>query len=109
MERYERMKRYRYSIEIREPSWDDQDKGERYSLWFSKNYGNMYGGATGCSSLQSLKDTLRRIVRQWEEYDSILGRIPDKVTDRNLYFESFTDEVTISDALGIQTLNGWIK
>jgi hypothetical protein len=109
MERLEILKKYRYSIEIREPSRNDLERKEKYSVWFNKNYGDMYGGATGCSSLKSLKDLLRRIVRRWGEYDSIVGRMPDPVTEKTLYFESFTDEVTKSDALGIQTLRDWVR
>jgi hypothetical protein len=109
MDRFEWMKKYRYSIEIREPTRDDIEKGKLYSVWFNKSYGNMYGGTTSCSSLESLKDTLQHIVRQWEDYDSILGRIPDKVPDNNFYFKSFTDEVTKYDALGLQTLDSWLR
>lgn len=106
-------KQYRYSIEINESfkheSNSENSNNEKYTVFFGKNFGNMYGGCYCCGSIGLLKESLRAIVAEWEEFDYILGRIPDRVTDKNLYFKSFTPEITISNALGIQALDNWIK
>ncbi|CAB1062163.1 hypothetical protein D1BOALGB6SA_6939 [Olavius sp. associated proteobacterium Delta 1] len=98
-------KRYLYSIEIK-PS--NGKTAENYSVFFSKNYGDMAGGTRCCENIECLKELLKNIVRWWGEYDFFLNRVPDKVARPNLHFESFTLNISISDALGIQTLNNWI-
>lgn len=105
-------KKYRYTIEIKKPSKrklkNEWCRDEKYTVWFSKNYGNSYGGVTGYETKPDVIKSLRQTIKLWEEYDSILGKMPDKVTTKNLFFESFTPEITITNILCIQTLGDWM-
>lgn len=113
MEQKESRNRNRYSIEIEWPSENSMSRpdsdDDKYTIFYRKNFGDMYGGCQGCKDIEELRECIRHIRKRWEEYDSILGRIPDKVTQSNLHFESVTPDVSISDVLGTQTLSGWMR
>ena len=103
---------FKYSIGIKRPSEkrlrNESCKDEKFIIWYDKRYGDRHGGVSGFATLDKLKSFIKEIIKTWEEYDSILGRTPDKVTAKNLAFESFTSEISISDIFGIQTLGNWM-
>lgn len=90
----------KYKIHIEKPHWD----GYKYALFYSKEYGDNSGGATEFKTKQKLLDFVKEQINQWEGYDSILGRISDKVTKGNIDFISFTDEINIAEIFGMETL-----
>jgi hypothetical protein len=94
------MSEKKYMIKIECPNW----KGYNYALFYAKQYGNQHGGATEAKSKPELIKEIRDIIKEWESFDSILGRMSDKVTRKNLDFQSFTDEVTIGDVFGNTSL-----
>ena len=90
----------KYEIHIEKPHWD----GYKYALFYSKKYGNNSSGTTECKTKQELLDFIKEQIERWEGFDSILGRISDKVTKGNVDFVSFTDEISIAEIFGIKTL-----
>lgn len=96
-------RKHDYVIEVNPPVRDDC----KYLLDYGKNFGNYSGGGLHVETKEGLLDAIKNIVDEWESYDSILGRMPDKVTDKNLWFWSFTDEVTKADALGNKKLTDY--
>ena len=99
--------KYKYAIVIKKPSKErsrnrsEIDKiPEKYLLNYSKNYGDGTSGAVGYQTEEQIIDAIKRTIRDWEGFDSELNRVSDKVTMNNLYFESFTNEITIADILG---------
>jgi hypothetical protein len=95
----------KYRIIIEPPAW----KGYRYAIRYGKLYGDCLGGATEFKTKEELLAFIRRLFRRWEEYDCILERIPDKVTPENLYFESFTDEISKAELFGNKTLADFLE
>lgn len=94
--------RDRYMVEILPPNWE----GFRYAVRFSKLFGDRFSGMTEFKSKEELIEFLRnRVFREWEKYDSILERYPAKVTKKNLIFESFTEDITKEELLGVKTLS----
>ena len=94
------MSEKKYMIKIDPPAW----KGYMYAILFSKQYGCMHGGASEAKTKEDLLQNIRNIIKDWESFDSILGRMSDKVTKQNLDFQSFTDEITIGDVFGNTSL-----
>ena len=76
---------------------------------FGKNYGDFSGGTIGFYTKETAIAGMRKIIMEWESFDSILGRMPDKVTRENLVFRSFTDEITIADVFGNSKLSDWFQ
>ena len=92
--------KYKYTIRIELPCW----KGYKYSVYYQKEYGDYSGGASGFKTKEDLLLFLREVIKEWEGYDYILGRKSDKVTPKNLHFESFTDEISKMELFGFKTL-----
>jgi hypothetical protein len=95
----------KYSIEIKPPAW----KGYRYAIFYRKHYGDCLGGATEFKTKEELLAFIRRLFKRWEAYDSILEKMPDKVTPENLHFESFTDEISKMELFGNKTLADFLS
>jgi len=106
------MESIKYSIEIKRPSKNalkcEKHKNDKYTVWYEKHCGDMFGGVSSFATLYEVKEFLISVIKSWEEYDSILGRIPDKITRKNLQLESFTSDINIAFILGDQTLVQWI-
>ena len=94
-----------YEVEI-EPARRD---GERFTISYAKLHGDRSSGCNGVKSKAELLAFLREVFRQWEEYDSILDRRPEKVTKRNLHFESFTPDVSVVELFGNTTMAAFLK
>lgn len=92
---------HRYVIVIDPPSWGDEYK---YDYSFSKNYGDYCGSGGEVKSKEALMNCIKRIIELWESYDSIVGRNGNKVTRKNLFFHSFTDNITKMEVLGNRKL-----
>ena len=96
-------KGFRYVISIRPPNWE----GYKYGLWYDKLYGDSQGGATEVKTKQELLDHIKRIFNEWNQFDSILGRQPDKPTIENVFFESFTPDITKMELFGSKRLDAF--
>ena len=87
----------RYSIEIK------QGTHQKYSLWWTKHYGDGSGGVTGYDSVEEGVTYIREpILPRWRQYDAIIGREPDALTLDNTHFESVIESVTMAQILGGQ-------
>ena len=89
------MAKKRYWIRIGESSFP----GAKYTLVFSKKYGNFYGGAFSAKDREELLRLLNEVINDWEGYDSILERNGDKVTPRNLELEVLAPDISPSDVI----------
>jgi len=96
---------YKYEIIIERPSW----KGYKYAIFWQKNYGDHKGGCTEVKTKHELLKLIKKIIRDWESYDYILNRFPDKVTEKNLLFKSFTKEITLAEIFGNTKLDDFLK
>ena len=94
-----------YSISIKKPNW----KGYKYAVFYDKKCGNMSGGCTEFKTKEELITFCKKQMKSWQEYDSILGRIPDKLTEDNFHFESFTDDIKKAELLGNTTLSAFFS
>jgi len=99
------MSKKRYEIRIAPPNW----AGYKYSFFYDKRYGDYSGGATEFKSKEELLTEVRRIFRRWEGMDGILHRLGDKVTPRNLLFESFTSEIVKTELFGNLSLDTFLS
>jgi hypothetical protein len=95
----------KYSIHIEPPKWE----GYKYALQYSKNYGNMSGGTTEFKTKQELLDFIKTLFLEWQQFDSLLGRQGDKVTPKNLDFESFTPDITKMELFGESRLDAFFQ
>lgn len=91
-------------IEIKPPCWE----GYKYSLWFNKGYGDCFGGTREYKTKEELLEAMKEVIKAWEGYDSIVQRMGDKITKKNLEFKSFTDEIGIADIFGEHQLTAWM-
>jgi len=98
-------KKQKYSIHIKHPAWE----GFKYSLYYAKNYGDYSGGITEFKTKEELIKFVRQQFRDWEKFDSIIGRHGDKVTPSNLDFQSFTSEITKMELFGVQRLDVFLE
>ena len=80
----------KYIIEVKSPVW----KGFEFSLGLQKEYGDVDGCYTGAKDVADALAIIRRAIKRWEGYDGILGRLGDKVTERSLFFWSFSPKIT---------------
>jgi len=74
--------------------------GEEYLISFSKRYGDHYSGVLGAKSKEEALEVLRRVVDEWEGYDSVLQRRGDKVTPRNTDLEVLAPGITAEEIIG---------
>lgn len=84
------MQRKKYWVRV-EPS---AFPGEKYSVLYSKQYGNWHGGSAGVGNKEELFRLLRGIFEGWEGYDAMLQRNGDRVTLGNLELEILAPDVT---------------
>ena len=80
---------FKYLISITKPSSD----GYKYSVLCMKLFGDCYSGMTTVNSNDELEEVINSYLQDWERYDSILGRNPDKPDRYNTHICSFTKEV----------------
>lgn len=96
----------RYIIEVTTKHPHDT---ERYSIFYMKCYGDQIGGARGADNEEEVLKDLQTIIKNWGEYDHILGRQSDPITSSNLHFDCCIKEITkehvISTKRGISLLN----
>lgn len=93
-------KRLKYSIDIHmmdSENWTE--RGYPISVHTSKEYGNCLGGAGGVKTKEDAVQRIREAIEQWETYDSIVGRMSDKVTIKNTEFTCCFDDITLQDIL----------
>jgi hypothetical protein len=96
----------RYEIDIKERPEDDQKRlEEKYYIDYSKLYGDSYGGATGGNTTEDILETIADVISKWKEYDSIVGREPDAMTEKNLEFTA-PEELGIQKRFIIEMWNG---
>jgi len=93
----------RYSIEIK------YGTHAKYSLWWTKHYGDCSGGVTGYDSAEECVQFIKEhVLPRWKSYDSIIGRQPDPVTLENTRFESVVESVNLEQLLqGQQSLSAF--
>jgi hypothetical protein len=91
------MARKKYWVRVKPSSFP----GEKYSVLFCKRYGNCCGGALGVESKEELLKLLKDVFREWEGYDSILGRNGDRVTPGNLELEILAPDVEPDEIINL--------
>jgi len=82
----------KYAIEIK-PA-----KGYYAIILANKNFGEHGGGACPVKNRDEAIKEIREIVRTWRN-----------VTRKNLYFDSYTDQITVADVLGNTKLTDFIQ
>lgn len=91
----------KYEIII-EPS--DQPE-YKYTVHFRKNFGDHYCGILAFKTKEELLRAVKEIFERWEDYDGILQKEPVKVSEKTLYFNSFTNEITKAELFGNMRLD----
>ena len=93
-----------YEIDIHKPEY----KGWNYGYRFAKSFGNQHGGAGGHETKEEVIEHMRNVIKGWNERDPILDLIPEQVSNKNLKFTSFTNDITKAEILGSKSLNEWM-
>ena len=96
----------KYQIEIKPPNWP----GYKYCLDYRKNFGDHLGGITEFKTKEALITAVQKIFREWEEnFNIILQKESQKVSDKTLAFNSFTDEITKGELFGNKRIDSFLK
>jgi hypothetical protein len=69
----------------------------------------MSGGTTEFKTKQELLDFIKTLFLEWQQFDSLLERQGDKVTPKNLDFQSFTPEITKMELFGESRLDAFFQ
>jgi len=88
-----------YEIKI-DALWPEE--GNRID--FRKNYGNCFSGSYTKEGRKETIESIRSIIKNWEEHDSIVQRMGNKVTPKNTVFQS--GDITLEEVLYGQTRLG---
>ena len=75
----------------------EKRKDTEFALFASKCYGDGLGVAVTYDSPQKVINEIQRHVKRWGEFDGILNRVSDPVSEANTLFESNT--VLVSKSL----------
>lgn len=96
----------KYEIEI-EPA---KQPGNKYCLYFRKNFGDNYGGVMEFKTKEELLLAVQQIFIDWEQsFNVFRQKEPVKVTEKTLAFRSFTDEITKAELFGNKRLDLLLK
>lgn len=82
------MKKYKYEIKISKvpKSWKLKNNNKVWLVNCNKNYGDFYsGGASFKNKRNEILSYILGFILEWKKYDSILKRMPDPITDKNLF------------------------
>jgi hypothetical protein len=93
-----------YRVDIRPPSWE----GQQYTIFYDKRFGDFRGGCNEVESKAEAITFIRQLFRKREEYDSILGRMPPRVTQASLEFSIFTPDISMAELFGNHTLRSFM-
>lgn len=99
---YEERQSHKYIIEITPPTWGEEYE---YGYGLQKNYGDSHGSGGEVKSREELMDYINSMIESWEGYDGILQKEGDEVTESNLFFFCFNDDVTKQEVLGNQRID----
>lgn len=100
----------KYEITVEPPTRNrHHDRREYCSLGMHKHFGNWYSSSTWAMSREEAIRKIKKMLKSWEEFDSILERVPDKPTPKNTHFESFTNEIRKPEIFGGSTLFNFVR
>jgi len=97
----------RYRIQIHPPAPIWAANGYKYGINLSKLYGDYHGRGTGARTKEEALEIIRGMLKEWQKFDHIAGRLGDKPTPKNTEFDSFTKDITLMEIFGASRIESF--